>query len=127
MKCEILFGPEAGKTKHYANNDPTAHSLIQSGLLRLIENEVGELVKGPNGGFFPKSAPAPEPRWSVQMVTGGADSQRFPAIVFEVGTTNYERFAGDPKEAAQGFGKREVPSDILKQYAKMHRDFYKKR
>jgi hypothetical protein len=136
MKCEILFGPEIGKVKHFANNDPTAHSLMQSGLIRLIENEPGDWVRAQNGAMFPVSEPPAVPRWYVGTFTANHRIHKFeqqgvptamPAIFFEVGSTNREIYSGDPEDAAQGFGKRTVPAEVLKQYAQAHKEFWKGR
>jgi hypothetical protein len=133
MKCEIIYGPEAGTTKHFPNNDPTAHMLIKSGMLRLVENEPGELVKAANGQIIPKMQAAPEARWFVGWVAThyaasalepAANVGKVPAIVFEFGTTVHEHYTGDPKESWQGFGKRQIPADILKQYAQAYKEFY---
>jgi len=131
MKCEILYGPEAGTTKHYANNDPTAHNLIKSGLLRLIETEPGDMVRMGNGQIIPKMQPPPEPKWSVALVGAtvyqhqwardASEITRLPAIVFEVGSTVYERFTGDPKDIKDTWPKREVPKHIVEAYAKLHK------
>jgi hypothetical protein len=127
MKCEILYGPEAGTIKHFANNDNTAHTLVKSGMLRLVEHEPGDMVRMGNGQVIPKMGPAPEPKWSVSMVAaGGGDTTKIPAIVFEVGSTVYERFVGDLKQLKTAWSHRVVPAPIVAQYAKLHKEHYGK-
>jgi hypothetical protein len=123
MKCEII---STGEVKHFPNNDATAHTLIKAGVLRLIENEPGDLVRAQNGGVFPVSQPPVEPRWTVGLAAVG-EGNHVPAIVFEWGTTVYERFCGEPATVKQGvaFNKRAVPADIAKQYEQLHTEFYK--
>jgi hypothetical protein len=135
MKCEILYGPEAGTIKHFANNDNTAHTLIRAGALRLVENEPGDMVKMPNGQVIPKMGPPPEPKWTVALVgatvyqhrfaSDAAEITRVPAIVFEVGSTVYERYTGEPKDIKDAWPKRYVPERIAEQYAKLHKEFYR--
>lgn len=108
-------------------NDNAIRAMIRLGILEVVGTDPGDMVRTSNGAVLPAMQPAPEPRWSVQMTTSGTETARFPAIVFEVGTTNYERFAGLPEDAQHGFGKRTVPDEIIKQYAKFHKDFYKNR
>lgn len=135
MKCEILYGPEAGTIKHFANNDATAHTMIRCGALRLVENEPGDMVRMGNGQIIPKMAPPPEPKWTVGL-TGAivyannfdkGEPKRVPAIVFEVGTTVYERYTGDPKDIKEAWPKRDVPKHIVEQYIKLHKEFYRGR
>jgi hypothetical protein len=121
MKCEIV---STGEVKHFSNNDVTAHTLINAGVLRLVENEPGDMVKAQNGGVFPVMQPAPEPRWYLAMAEVN-NNGKIPALVFEIGTTTKVRFAGEPEDVAQAFGRRTVPADIAKQYAKLHEAFYK--
>ena len=125
MKCEIVATKEI---KHFANNDSTAHTLIKAGVLRLIETEPGEMVRMGNGAVIPKMEPAPEPKWTVAMVVAhGSDTPiKIPAIVFQIGSTIYERFCGEPAQVKKAWSRRVVPDDILKQYAKTFKDFYDK-
>lgn len=130
MKCEILHGPEAGQVKHFANNDSTAHTLIRAGVMRLVENEPGDMVRAQNGGVFPVMAPPAEPKWYAGYVqttfyqhgwdkTG--EPGQAPAIVFEIGTTVKELFTGDPADAQRAFGGRKIPADVLKQYKQIYK------
>jgi hypothetical protein len=135
MKCEILYGPEAGTIKHFANDDATAHTMIHCGALRLVETEPGDMVKMPNGQVIPKMQPAPEPKWYVGMVgafkpdtirgAASGDVTRIPAIVFEIGSTTYERFVGDPRDVKKAWH-RDVPEAIVAQYTKLHKEHYGK-
>ena len=136
MRCEILYGPEAGTIKHYPNNDATAHNLIKSGLLRVVETEPGDMVRMGNGQIIPKMQPAPAPRWyigtiEVQSACEGFAhvdvGKRVPTLVYE-GLGQKVQWAGSPKDAQQhGFGKRVVPADILLEYAKAHAAYWKGR
>jgi hypothetical protein len=137
MKCEILYGPEAGTIKHFANNDQTAHTMIHCGALRLVENEPGDMVRMGNGQIIPKMAPPPAPKWTVALVgqttyannfaRDAAEITRVPAIIFEVGSTNYERYTGNPKDIKEVWPKREVPKHIVEQYTKLHKEHYRGR
>jgi hypothetical protein len=125
MKCLIV---QTGEIKHFPNNDNTAHTLIKAGVLRLIETEPGDLVKMPNGIVIPKMEPPAEPKWSVAMVAQNGNSiERIPAIIFEVGSTIYERFCGEPKQVKTAWAKRVVPAEIVAQYTKLHKEHYRGR
>jgi hypothetical protein len=137
MKCEILFGPEAGTVKHFANNDPTAHTMLKSGLLRLAENEPGDMIKMPNGQVIPKMKPAVQPRWYVGsiLVTSACDGfahndvgKQVPTIVYE-GLNGNERvqWAGRPKDVNKCFGLRSVPDEVLQEYTKAYAAYWKDR
>jgi hypothetical protein len=108
-----------GATEHVENNNPTILTLIKLGLLEIVSNEPGDLVQTPTGFTVRQMEPAAVPQWNVGTVRI-ADST-FPAITFTVGTTVYERFCGEPGEAHHGFGKRVVPPDVLKAYAKLYK------
>jgi hypothetical protein len=132
MRCEILYGPEAGTIKHFPNNDPTAHTLIRAGALRLVETEPGEMVKMPNGQVIPKMGPVVQPRWSVGsiVVTSACDGfsqndvgTRVPALVYE-GLNQKLQWIGQPMNICFG---RPVPEDILNEYAKARAAYWKDR
>ena len=136
MKCEITYGPEAGKIKHFPSNDASAHTMIKSGMLRLVEHEPGDFVRMGNGAVIPMMAPPAQPVWALASVTHATFRNNFehqavpeqvPAITFTVGTGIYEQFTGEPKEAHQGFGLRKVPDDILKAYARAYKETYRGR
>lgn len=132
MKCEILYGPEAGTIKHFPNNDPTAHTMIKCGALRLVETEPGEMVRMPNGQVIPKMAPVVQPRWYVGgiLVTSACDGfaqndvgTRVPALIYE-GLNQKMQWIGQPMKNCFG---RPVPEDILNEYAKAHAAYWKDR
>jgi hypothetical protein len=123
----LVKNVHTGKTAHVPNSDTTIHSLIRLGLLEIVQHEAGDLIKTCNGSVMPQMAPAPTPKWDVSMVRAGSLPEAFPAIVFTVGTTNYERFAGEPEEAHTAFGKRMVPPAVLKAYAALYKQHYAKR
>ncbi len=132
MKCEILYGPEAGTIKHFANNDPTAHTMIRCGALRLVETEPGEMVRMGNGQIIPKMQPPPEPKWYVGsvVVTSACDGfrqmdvgTRAPALVYE-GLNQKMQWIGEPMNICFG---RAVPEDIVNEYAKAHAAYWKGR
>jgi hypothetical protein len=136
MKCEILYGPEAGTIKHFPNNDPTAHMMIRAGALRMAETEPGDMIRTGNGAVIPKMAPPAQPVWALATinVTNYRDNferqgvpTHVPAITFTVGTSIYEQYTGEPKEAHTGFGRRVVPDNILKAYAQAYKEFYRAR
>jgi hypothetical protein len=134
MKCEILYGPEAGTTKHFPNNDPSAHTMIRAGMLRLVETEPGDMVRMGNGAIIPKMQPPAAPRFYVAIVSAYVAKHKFaeeelvriPALVYEAGTTLREEFCGDPKDAPKAFGKRAVPDDVLRLYKEKYEQVYPK-
>jgi hypothetical protein len=138
VKCPVKVRNKiTGETaEHVRNNNESIHLLIKLGVLEVVDATPapGEMVRAQNGCMIPASAPPAEPRWYVGTMTTNCYSDQFdrvgtsktiPCIVFEVGTTNKEAYMGEPEHAAQGFGKRTVPADILKQYAKAHKEFWK--
>jgi hypothetical protein len=121
---------------HVRNNNETIHTLIKLGVLEVVDDTPapGEWVRTQNGAVLPVSAPPPVPRWYVGTFRGNYRVDQFddqgvpatmPAIFFEIGSTNKEMYAGEPEYAAQGFGKRTVPAEILKEYARAHKQFWK--
>ena len=127
MKCEILA---TGEVKHFPNNDATAHTLIKAGVLRLIQHEPGDLVRAQNGGVFPVMEPPAQPKWTACVTTLHIYADRFDrqggpgqtaAIIFEIGSTSKEIYAGSPDGAQRFFAGRQIPDDILKQYRTLYK------
>jgi hypothetical protein len=124
-----------GVETHVRNNSEDINALIRLGFLEVIGYDPGDLVRAPNGQVIPAMQPAPQPTWLLARVTINQLSHKFehqgvptqvPAITFTVGSSAYEQYTGEPKEAHKGFGLRTVPADILKQYAKAYKEFYGK-
>jgi hypothetical protein len=115
---------------HVRNNNETIHTLVKLGVLEVVDDTPapGEMVRAQNGALFPVSQPPATPRWYVGTFAGGGnDPQHIPCVVYEVGTTNYERFCGEPEDLRRGiaFGRRVVPADIVKEYEKAYQAHYK--
>jgi hypothetical protein len=113
-----------GAQEHVPSN-ALMHSLIKMGLLELVTHDVGDPVKANNGAIIPTMEPPAVPQWSVAMVRTGSAQEEFPAIVFRVGTSVYERWCGEPQDAHQGFGRRVVPHTVIKEYAELYKQWAK--
>jgi len=107
-----------GNITSVPTNDNGIRALIRLGVLEVVGHEKGDMVQAQNGRVFPVMDPPAAPKWIVTtMSVGGADAQRVPAIIFEIGSTVREFYTHDPADAKRAFGNRDVPKEILKQYA----------
>lgn len=126
-----------GDTTHVKNNDATIQALIKLGILVVVDDTPapGEWVRTQNGAVIPAGEAAPVPRWYVGTMSAGStdnlgramDAVKIPCVVFEVGTTIFERFCGTPENLKDGhaFGRRTVPANIIEAYEKAHAAHYK--
>ena len=126
-----------GNVTSVPTNDNGIRALIRLGILEVIDNTPapGEWVRTQNGAMQPAPEPPATPRWYVGTMSAGStdnlgrqgDEVKIPIVVFEVGTTIFERFCGDPQILIDGqaFGRRTVPADIIAAYEKAHAAYYK--
>ncbi len=101
-----------GDTTHVKNNDATIQALIKLGILVVVDDTPapGEWVRTQNGAVIPAGEAAPVPRWYVGTMSAGStdnlgramDAVKIPCVVFEVGTTIFERFCGTPENLKDG-------------------------
>jgi hypothetical protein len=123
----MLVRNVATGVQEHAPNNETIRSLVKLGLLEILQHDTGEFVTTGNGALIPKGDPPAVPTWEVNMVRvvralrEGTGESLFPAIVFRVGASVYERFCGEPEHAHQAFGKRTVPHSVLKEYATLYK------
>jgi len=122
MQCRIIA---TGEIKHFANNDSTAQTLIQAGVLEHIQSDPGEWERTGNGAVLPKMEPTPEPQWSIGLLTQSGLRQPVPGITYRW-LGQYQSWTGEPRgvETGEAFGKRPVPEEISAAYEKQYKEFW---